>query len=463
VAVAGPTLTTDDSPFLGELTAFAKPAARMSPVWMEANGDLLSIGSNSALYSVIGILWGGDGRTVFGLPDLRGRIPVCAGQGPGLTARTFAGTWGSETKSFLPANMPRHRHVITVDSEAPVGVISTEESSPTKATSIDVVITFSEPVSGFGQFDVNAPGTISNFTTTLGGLVHTFRFTPYLEGSRTIRFAAGACVDEAQNPNVEPVPLTVVFDWTSPQAVITGPSSPSTVADLPVTVDFLEEVSGFTASDLAISNGWVVGDPQDQGNGRHTLTVRANGSGTVTVGLAAGKVADLAGNPNTTSSSLSVVVNLPTPYDLWSQDKGLDATNNGVTQDPDVDGKPNYMEFALGCGPLTVDQTLPVFTELTDDGGLNYLTVTLPVRSGATFAADGNGQQRALRDGVIYVIHGTAGLVDLTELPTVARTTVDTSGLPALPTGYTYQSFHLSQDVTALDRGFLSVSVQVAP
>ena len=70
---------------------------------LEADGRLLPISQNSALFSLLGTLYGGDGRTTFALPDLRGRVVVGAGQGPGLTDRRQGERGGTETDTAAPA------------------------------------------------------------------------------------------------------------------------------------------------------------------------------------------------------------------------------------------------------------------------------------------------------------------------------------------------------------------------
>ena len=77
---------------------------------IEANGALLPIAQNSALFSLYGTTFGGDGRTTFGVPDLRGRTIVGIGNGPGLTPRVQGQKSGSETNTITTANTPSHTH-----------------------------------------------------------------------------------------------------------------------------------------------------------------------------------------------------------------------------------------------------------------------------------------------------------------------------------------------------------------
>jgi microcystin-dependent protein len=82
-------------PFIGEISMFAGNFAPRG--WAFCDGQLLPISQYSALFSLLGITYGGDGRTTFGLPDLRGRVPLHPGTGPGLTPRTLGKKGGSET------------------------------------------------------------------------------------------------------------------------------------------------------------------------------------------------------------------------------------------------------------------------------------------------------------------------------------------------------------------------------
>ncbi len=82
--------------------------------WALCDGQLLPIAQHTALFSLLGTTYGGDGRTTFQLPDLRGRAAVHAGQGPGLTQRRLGEKGGAEQVTLTGAQMPSHRHSIQV-------------------------------------------------------------------------------------------------------------------------------------------------------------------------------------------------------------------------------------------------------------------------------------------------------------------------------------------------------------
>jgi len=81
--------------------------------WLPADGSILSISQNSALYSLLGTTYGGDGQTTFALPDLRGRVPNSQGSGPGLTNYQLGQVGGTEQRTLLSTQMPIHTHVAT--------------------------------------------------------------------------------------------------------------------------------------------------------------------------------------------------------------------------------------------------------------------------------------------------------------------------------------------------------------
>lgn len=95
-------------PFLGEIRTFAGNYAPAG--WAICQGQLVSIAENSALFALIGTIYGGDGQTTFGLPNLAGRVPIHQGTGTGLTPRATGETGGSETVTLSAQQMPTHSH-----------------------------------------------------------------------------------------------------------------------------------------------------------------------------------------------------------------------------------------------------------------------------------------------------------------------------------------------------------------
>ena len=100
-------------PFLGQILMFGGNFAPRG--WALCDGQLLAISGNSALFSILGTTYGGDGRTTFGLPDLRGRVPIHEGTGPGLANKRLGAKGGSETNTLNSNQLPSHTHTAAVN------------------------------------------------------------------------------------------------------------------------------------------------------------------------------------------------------------------------------------------------------------------------------------------------------------------------------------------------------------
>ncbi|MEP6262888.1 MAG: tail fiber protein [Gillisia sp.] len=101
-------------PFIGEIILFGGNFAPKG--WAFCNGQILPISQNTALFSIIGTMYGGDGSTTFGLPDLRGRAPIHAGNGPGLSPVHIGEKGGIENVTLTVSHMPAHTHGLNVSN-----------------------------------------------------------------------------------------------------------------------------------------------------------------------------------------------------------------------------------------------------------------------------------------------------------------------------------------------------------
>ena len=95
-------------PFVGEIRMFAGNFAPQG--WAFCDGQLLAISSNQALFSLLGTIYGGDGRTTFALPDLRGRVSIHPGNGPGLQSVSLGQKGGSNNHLLTVSQLPSHNH-----------------------------------------------------------------------------------------------------------------------------------------------------------------------------------------------------------------------------------------------------------------------------------------------------------------------------------------------------------------
>ena len=101
-------------PFIAQIVLFGGNFAPRG--WALCDGQLLAISSYSALFSILGTTYGGDGRSTFGLPDLRGRVPIHPGTGAGLSSYSLGQTGGAEQTTLTSVNLPAHNHPLNLVS-----------------------------------------------------------------------------------------------------------------------------------------------------------------------------------------------------------------------------------------------------------------------------------------------------------------------------------------------------------
>lgn len=169
-----PATACADTPLLGSLCLFA---GNFEPRgWAFADGRLLAISQNTALFSLLGTTYGGDGRTTFALPDLRGRAPLSAGQGPGLSFYNLGQKGGVEAETLTIQQMPSHTHQATGTARGTLDVPST--TSPDNAV-------WAQPardnIYATGTPTINmAPNTVTVTVSPAGGSQPVSIMQPYL-------------------------------------------------------------------------------------------------------------------------------------------------------------------------------------------------------------------------------------------------------------------------------------------
>jgi microcystin-dependent protein len=156
-AAAAPQAARAQECFIGEVRYFAGNFAPRN--WAFAEGQLIAISQNQALFAILGTQYGGDGRTTFALPDLRGRTPVGPGRGPGLSDIRIGQQVGRETISEVPA----HTHAATTTARMRAASGAAATGAPTGAALAD---TGREDVYAAAAPDVDmAEGSVSATTT----------------------------------------------------------------------------------------------------------------------------------------------------------------------------------------------------------------------------------------------------------------------------------------------------------
>lgn len=153
-------------PYLGEIAIF--PYGKTPKGWLPCDGRLLEMQKNAALYSLIGTTYGGDGRTTFALPDLRGRVPVHPNDGSRDTIPIYWGAGrnkaGSETVTLDKDQIPPHTHQVCGENSSSNTISPIAKSTCLWAIPIDPQTKQQEEVNPFAATQINAvmdPGTIS--------------------------------------------------------------------------------------------------------------------------------------------------------------------------------------------------------------------------------------------------------------------------------------------------------------
>jgi len=157
--------------YLGTIMLFAGNFAPKN--WMYCDGQLLRIMDFQALYSLFGNIYGGDGRTTFALPDLRGRVPVHAGTGPGLTTKNLGEKAGWEYITLDQTQMPNHTHAAITKLQAK------EEANVDDPTNNFIAGTGNQIFGSSADIQLNSNAVEVTLQATGGNQPH-YNMQPYL-------------------------------------------------------------------------------------------------------------------------------------------------------------------------------------------------------------------------------------------------------------------------------------------
>jgi microcystin-dependent protein len=160
-------------PYIGQISTFGGNFAPRG--WSTCAGQLLAISSYSSLFSILGTTYGGDGISTFGLPDLRGRVAIGDGQGPGLSNYNLGQKGGSESVKLTISQTPSHKHSYNASTN------TTESGSPT-GNSLPTLTSGQTPYATVAPDTAMSSGSVSN---TGSSQSHT-NIQPYLVITRII-------------------------------------------------------------------------------------------------------------------------------------------------------------------------------------------------------------------------------------------------------------------------------------
>ncbi len=159
--------------YIGQIVPFAGNFAIRG--WAQCDGQLLSISQNTALFSILGTTYGGNGQTNFALPDLRGAFAMHYGAGPGRTPRSLGETGGQETVTLTSNQMPAHNHAVPAFSQpgtsrSNAGQFLSNVSQGYNATSDGTALQPVQTVGGSQPHDNMPPFLAINFLICIEGL-----------------------------------------------------------------------------------------------------------------------------------------------------------------------------------------------------------------------------------------------------------------------------------------------------
>jgi microcystin-dependent protein len=150
-----------DEPYLAMICVFGFNFAPTG--WALCNGALLSIAQNSAVFSLVGVTYGGNGQTTFAIPDLRGRVPVGIGQSPGLSQYDWGQMGGVESVTLTTSQIPMHTHAMTHTLTA-APKASTQAATSNVPAAINVPAALPTIGAGVNTFTVNGYNTAPDVT-----------------------------------------------------------------------------------------------------------------------------------------------------------------------------------------------------------------------------------------------------------------------------------------------------------
>ncbi|MFY8118451.1 MAG: phage tail protein [Roseateles sp.] len=159
-AGAAPAQACNTEPYIGSVCQVAFTFCPQG--YAEAAGQIMSIAQNSALFSLLGTTYGGDGRTTFALPDLRGRAPIGVGAGPGLSNIDLGERSGQENTQLTVAQMPPHTH------SAQLRAVSTAGNTDSPAGALPAKLARSNVYSNAGSDTAMAAGAVTVGSAGLG-------------------------------------------------------------------------------------------------------------------------------------------------------------------------------------------------------------------------------------------------------------------------------------------------------
>jgi hypothetical protein len=319
--------------------------------------------------------------------------------------------------------------VYTIDQTPPVPVISSSAPNPTNTSPIPFTVDFSENVTGFSLSDISvSTGTKANFVE-VSAQQYTFTVSVVNDATIHVNISSGVCSDMAGNDNTAASQYTIVFDKGAPEIsdITFAQSSPTNAATIGATIQFNENVTGFTIGDITVVNA-TLSDFVNVNNNRFTVNASPSGDGTVSLSIAAGVCQDFSGNLNIASVVYSIISDRTAPTIVLSSAVSSPINASSFTVDAIIsEATANFVlgSISISNGSLSNLQQITAssyrFTVTPLLDGL--ITINSPAGSFTDLAGNNNFSSNQLN--VIYdgsapepIISSTAGNpTNLTAIP----------------------------------------------
>jgi len=308
---------------------------------------------------------------------------------------------------------------LVIDTVPPTTTVSSTASSPTAVSPIPVTVTFNENVTGFTAGDVTVTnGSVSNFVSS-DAKTYTFSVTPAATGPVTVSVAAGVAQDAAGNGNAVSNTFSITFNGTLPTVVLTSTAtSPTSDNPIPVTATFSEDVTGFSANGVTVTNGTVSNFHAVSGS-VYTFDVTPSANGAVTVNIPANVAQDSTGNGNPPATPFTVT------FDGTLTTVALTSTATSPTKLTPIPVTATFSGTVTGFAANEITVTNGAISNFVASSGSVYtfdvtptadgvVTVTIP----ADVAQDGLGNGNAASTPFSITFDSTAPTVTANPLTT---------------------------------------------
>ncbi len=305
-------------------------------------------------------------------------------------------------------------HVVIEDVTQPTVAITSNEPSPTKDSSFNVTITFSEPVTGFTISDlIVTNGSASNLFTS-NNLIYSATIASAADGETTVSIDADSVIDKADHGNIASNVLSIVYDSTQPTVAITTTASATTnESTFPVTVTFSEPVAGFNIADIAVSNG-NASSFQAVDDKTYTAIITPAADGAVTISVSANVASDEAGNGNLAATPLSIT------YDATAPTVSIASNESNLTNQSPFQITIAFSEDVLGFELGDIEVTGGSADNLQATSGSLYTADILPSGDGeitveiaAGIATDNIGNDNTAATPFTIMYDGTSPVIVL--------------------------------------------------